>query len=293
MSQLLQIIIIGYNIGMKTIVTHLSPDLDAVTAVWLVKTYFPGWEEAEIAFVPVESTLNNLPPDDDKNIIHVDTGGGKYDHHGTSKKTSASRLVFEQLLEYDCVKKKDRLAIERIVEYVTFIDNFQEVELPEADADIYDFCPHQLIFSIRSLIPDDHKLTEFFTHILVAMLSAMKTKISAEEDIAAGMVFESKWGKTIAMESKNEEAVKLALKKNFMVALRKDPQRGFLKIKINPFIKENMSALFEILIKRDPNAHWSLQGNGHIIINGSSRKPNSVATKLTLNDVIEIIKGIK
>ncbi len=278
---------------MKTIVTHLSPDLDAVTAVWLVKTYFPGWEDAEITFVPVESTLNNLPPDGDKNIIHVDTGGGKYDHHGSSIVTSAARLVFEQLIKYDCLRKKDRLAIERIVDYVTFIDNFREVDLPEADADLYDFCPHQLIFSSRSLIPDDHKLTEFFMQILAAMLSAMKTKISAEEDIAAGMIFESKWGKTVAMESKNEESVKLALKKKFSAALRKDPQRGFLKIKINPKISTDLELLYNELKSRDKSAHWSLQGNKHIIINGSSRKPNSIATKLTISDVIAIMKGIK
>jgi hypothetical protein len=48
---------------MKTIVTHMSVDLDAVTSAWLVRKYFPGWQEAQFAFVPIEQTLNNLPPD--------------------------------------------------------------------------------------------------------------------------------------------------------------------------------------------------------------------------------------
>ena len=29
---------------MKTIVTHHRPDVDAIAAVWLVKTFYIGWE---------------------------------------------------------------------------------------------------------------------------------------------------------------------------------------------------------------------------------------------------------
>jgi hypothetical protein len=36
---------------MRRIITHKSSDLDAVTSVWLLKRFLPGWEEAEIAFV--------------------------------------------------------------------------------------------------------------------------------------------------------------------------------------------------------------------------------------------------
>lgn len=278
---------------MKTVVTHLAPDLDAVAACWLVRKYFPGWDEAAIVFIPVESTLDNKPPDEDPNIIHVDTGGGKFDHHGNHIHTCAAKLVFEHIKKYDYAKKKDIMALERVVEFVTLIDNFREVDLPQADADIYDFCPHQLIFAMRSFIPDDRRLAEVYVDILNAMQAAMKTKISAEEDIQKGFTFSSKWGKSIAMDSKNEEAVKLALKKKYAAAVRKDPQRGYLKIKINPSIKLDLEDLFNVLKSKDPNAHWSLQGNGHIIINGSSRKPNSIATRLQLHDVIAIMTKIK
>jgi len=79
---------------MKLIVTHFSPDLDALTSCWLIKRFLPGWKKAEIKFVAAGSTFNNQPPDLDKNIIHVDTGMGKFDHHQTSNYTCAAKKVF-------------------------------------------------------------------------------------------------------------------------------------------------------------------------------------------------------
>ncbi|HLD24715.1 MAG TPA: hypothetical protein VJB96_02245 [Patescibacteria group bacterium] len=47
---------------MKTIVTHIGPDLDVITSTWLVKTFFPGWEEAEVAFVPAGTNARPAYP---------------------------------------------------------------------------------------------------------------------------------------------------------------------------------------------------------------------------------------
>lgn len=275
---------------MKTIVTHMSPDLDAVTSCWLIKRFLPGWEEADVVFVPVETTWNDKDPDSDPDVIHVDTGHGKFDHHGSQELTSATKLVYLFLNENPYFKKKDALALERIVEYVTQIDNFREVNYPNPGSDIYDFMPHQLIFAMRPLYANDHLLTEKYFEILEGMLIVMKNKLSAEKDLKEGFIFTTKWGKSIAFESKNEESVKLALKHQYDIAVRKDPSRGFLKIKAFPRPELDLSELFALLKKQDKKAHWALQGANHIIINGSSRVPNSVATTLTLANVIAIMK---
>lgn len=275
---------------MKTIVTHISPDLDAVTSVWLIKRFLPDWHEADIVFVPVETTWNDKDPDSDPDVIHVDTGHGKFDHHGSQEITCAAKLVYNFLNENPYFKKKDALALERIVEYVTQIDNFREVNYPNPEADLYDFMPHQLIFGMRPLCANDHELIEQYFVILEGMLIVMKNKLSAENDLKEGFVFTSKWGKSIAFESKNEESVKLALKHKYDVAIKKDPSRGFLKIKSFPGPGHDLAELFAILKNLDKKAHWALQGANHIIINGSSRVPNSVATTLTLAKVIAIMK---
>ncbi|PIP64831.1 hypothetical protein COW96_00400, partial [Candidatus Roizmanbacteria bacterium CG22_combo_CG10-13_8_21_14_all_33_16] len=44
---------------MKIIVTHLTPDLDAITACWLVKNFMPGWKNAEIITIPAGTTYQN------------------------------------------------------------------------------------------------------------------------------------------------------------------------------------------------------------------------------------------
>ncbi|KKP53042.1 MAG: hypothetical protein UR42_C0001G0009 [Candidatus Roizmanbacteria bacterium GW2011_GWA2_33_33] len=111
---------------MKTIVTHLSPDLDAIASVWLIKKYFPDWNNAQIKFVPSGTTLDDQLPDSDKNIIHVDTGMGKFDHHQTNDYTSATKLVYKYLVGRDLIEEKEIKSLEKIVEYVNSTDHFAD-----------------------------------------------------------------------------------------------------------------------------------------------------------------------
>ncbi len=83
----------------KLIVTHMSPDLDAISSSWLIKRYLPEWESADHDFVPAGQTLNGMQPDSDPNVIHVDTGLGRFDHHQLSEKSSATKRVFDYLTE--------------------------------------------------------------------------------------------------------------------------------------------------------------------------------------------------
>ena len=68
---------------MKNIVTHTNPDMDAVSSVWLIKRFLPGWEEARVNFVKsIESTEEkNQKADTNPNELWVDVGRGKLDHH--------------------------------------------------------------------------------------------------------------------------------------------------------------------------------------------------------------------
>jgi len=111
---------------MNTIVTHIGPDLDAITSIWLIKNFLPGWDEAGLAFVPAGKTLNNMDPDSNPEIIHCDTGFGKFDHHQTDEDTCASLLIYEYLANS---RKKD-LALLRLVNVVNDIDHFREVNFP-------------------------------------------------------------------------------------------------------------------------------------------------------------------
>ncbi|MCL5010435.1 MAG: hypothetical protein M1289_02420 [Patescibacteria group bacterium] len=121
---------------MKIVVAHNSPDWDAITSVWLIKRFLPGWEEASVQFVPAGerferdlslgdssllaselatpsagSNIHSLhksksPPSKQviekvggNEVIHVDTGLGPLDHHQTAgENISAASLTLDYVI---------------------------------------------------------------------------------------------------------------------------------------------------------------------------------------------------
>lgn len=277
---------------MKTIVTHLSPDLDAIASVWLIKKYLTGWDSAQIKLVPSGTTLDDQLPDSNKNVIHVDTGLGKFDHHQINEYVSATKLVYKYLLKEDLIDSKDIKPIEKIVEYVNSTDHFAEVFYFEPDSDRYDFMIRQLVDGLKVINREEIKLIEIIFQLLEAVLIVFKNKLSAEDEIKNGFVFQSYLGKSLAIETKNEETIKLALKKGFSLVIRRHPDAGFTRIKTLPDKKLSLKPVYEKIIKIDKKGSWFLHISGHMLLNGSSGNPKLIPTSLSLNKIIEIVKSI-
>lgn len=282
---------------MKTIVTHYNPDLDAITAVWLVKKFLKGWEDAELAFVPAGKTLGEKPPDEDPEIIHVDTGLGKFDHHDTDEDVCAAGLVWEEVrrvTSYE-LRVKDKHfeeAVERLVKVVNEIDHFREVYWPKPDADYYDFNLERILDGWKLLYPGEYlRFVEWGRDCLDGILITFKNKIWAEEEMEKGKIFETKWGKALAVETVNDETIHLAQKKDFVLVARKDPRKGYLRIKAKPDLENDLTAVCEELKEKDPKATWFLHASKHMILNGSAKNPESKPTKLSLDEVVEIIQN--
>lgn len=277
---------------MNTLVTHVSADLDSVASCWLIQKYLPGWQKADLIFIPQQTIVENHPVDAEKNFIYVDTGMGKFDHHQYAKRLSATEVVFKYLCQEELIDKKDLSALERMVEFVTAIDNFNEVYFPEPTADVYDFTLYQLIDGLKVRLKDDLKVTMAIYPFLEAALLIMKNKIRAEKEIDKGLIFTSVWGKTLAIESSNEEVMKLAQKKGITCVIRRDPVRKFIRIKTIPTRKYDLTPLYNKLVKIDPKATWFLHMSKNMLLNGSSTNPKAIPTSLTLQKMIEIVKGI-
>ncbi len=274
---------------MKTIVTHISPDLDAIAACWLIKKFLPHWQHAEIFFVPAGKTFNDLSPDSEPNVVHVDTGMGKFDHHQSDNDTSATKLVFQYLLNDSRIKNKEIPALERIVEFVNLTDNFEEVHFPEPTSDIYDFALHQQIRGLKAKLQSDTKLVEFVFTLLDAELLFFKNKVNAEEEIKKGLVLKTRFGKTLFLESGNSEAIKLGLKSNFALVVQREPSHGYIRIKSLPLKKLNLTNLYIKLLKLDPKATWYLHPSNNIILNGSYSNPKTKPSTLTLKKIIALV----
>lgn len=280
------------NDTVKTIVTHISPDLDAIASSWLIKKYLPEWGDAQMMYVPASTTLNDMDPDSDPDIIHVDTGSGRFDHHQLSGRLSATKLVFDFLVEKHHISKRDREAVGRIVHQVNEIDNFAEATWPDPTNDIYDFGLHQLIFGLKGVESNPEVYVPHIMNMLNGLIIIMKNKISAEAELSQGYIFTTKWGKAIAFESRNEETLRLALKQRYAIAMRRDPHTGFTKIKAFPVPEIDLTALYETLKQKDTKATWHLVGNAHVLLDGSTINPHAKKSNLPLSAILEILKTI-
>ncbi len=276
----------------KTIITHLSPDFDAITASWLIIRYLPGWKNPQIKFIPAGFIDKKPTAHDTADKVYVDTGLGKFDHHQFAQYLSATKRVFDYLVKKKLIPAKDQPAIERIVELVTFIDNFQEVTLPNPTADIYDLSLPQIINGLKAKFQDDHKVFFMVLDLLEGLLITFKNKLNAEIEINSALIFKFKGEKCLAIESKNDEVVTLGQKMGYSLVIRRDPQTGHIRIKARPDKKIDLTSLYHQLKTKDSQATWFLHSSKKMLLNGSKKNPQTKPSHLSLQKIIEIIKKI-
>lgn len=280
------------------IVTHFSPDLDAVTSVWLIRRFFKGlpagrqgWEKAEVKFVPAGKTFENQPVDSNDNVIHVDTGLGKFDHHDGDEDICAARLVLEEL-KVQSLKFKVDDGLERLVDVVNEIDHFREVYWPNPAADFYDFGMVGMLDGWKVMFGNEpEKIVELSLTCLDAIYKQFQNKIWAEKLLEEkGIEFETKWGKGIGVETGNDEIIHTGQKKGFVIVVRKDGKKGYVRIKSLPDEKIDLTKFWEKFKKADPDATWYLHPGKHMILNGTTKNPDMRPTSLTLKEIINLIK---
>lgn len=294
---------------MKIVVTHDSPDLDAATSVWLIKRFLPNWENAVVEFVPAGERYKGMknPPmsviDKTKNdeVIHVDTGLGPLDHHETGDENvcAASRtwdFVKLQSSEFGVQSEKidKRIeAIDRLVRVVVDIDHFKEVFWKEPTADYHEFSLVNILEGLKVQKPNQNDYYMKFLFVaLDALLHEFENRIWAEEEIEKAEKFKISKGKALGLESVNDLAVKLAQKMGYALAIRKDPRKGYTRIKARPDSGIDLTVTCEKLKKMDPNATWFLHASKKMLLNGSVKNPKMRPTTLSLHDIITVLKEI-
>lgn len=305
---------------MKIIVTHASPDWDAITSVWLIKRFLPNWENAKVMYVPAGERIPGSKlqtPDNneehaiekigDDEVIHVDTGMGPLDHHQTG-----DLAVCGATRTWDFVKKQHEAgdkwflkadAIERIVSVVLLDDHFQEVYWGDPAADYHDFSLFGLLDGIKYQKPgDDDFFTVFGMECLDALVYTFENRAWAEKEIKEkGMQFDTRFGKALGVETMNDTILKLAQKMDYIIVIRKDPRSGFVRIKTIPERMDgnntkangvDFTLVSEQLRKMDPDATWFLHVSKKMLLNGTTKNPKMVPTKLSLQQIIDVVQKI-
>lgn len=276
------------------IVTHKNPDPDAICAVWLLKRFYPGLAEAEVKFVNAGETYQNRPVDSDPELVHVDTGFGKFDHHDTQKRTCAAKLVLDFLQKEGKTNfaNNEWETLERLVEVITQDDHFEDCYWPEANDDRYSFWLTPILDGLkRGGQLDDGGLVEFGGKCLDGVFGSLKLKLEAEQELQKkGIEFASAWGLAVGIESKNDEVMKVAQKQGKVLVVRKDPG-GMVRIKAPAKSGVDLSSTYEVLRKMDPHATWFLHASKRMLLNGSYKNPAMVPSRLSLGEIIEVLKG--
>ena len=279
---------------MRIIVTHINPDQDAVSSVWLVKRFFPGWDKSEVKFVPAGKTLDSNPPDNDPEIIHVDTGLGKFDHHTTGDKTVCAAVkVLVEIKEKNYIKEKITVeALEKMTEIVRSVDHAEERSWPDPMSDKWEFLLEMILDGLKTGYGrlQNPELVDFGMTALDGILEAMKEKIKAGAEIAGGVKFNCQWGKSIGVETGNDMVHRLAERMGFSLVAVKDLKRGNVRIYGHPDSQVDLTEIHLAVMAGDREADWFLHASKKLLLNGSRANPSMRPTTLSLSEIIEIIK---
>lgn len=291
----------------------MSPDWDAITSVWLLKKYLSGWQEAEVKFVPAGQKYKNAEPKvkkpgddpvekiDEDVVIHVDTGLGPLDHHQLEDSSvSAASLTWDYVKAkfreaHDNITAEHKEAVSRIVKVVVSIDHFGEVFWHDAASDIYEFSLLGVLEGLKYEKPgQDLGYMKFGITSLNALTAEFENRIWAEGEIREkGVLFNTSFGKGIGFETLNDTVLKLAQKMGYTIVVRKDPRKGYVRIKTLPDKDGkkgiDLTNVYHQLSKMDPEATWFLHVSKKMLLNGTPKNPKMVPSKLTLKEIIKVL----
>lgn len=278
---------------MKTVITHVNPDLDAITSVWLIKKFLPDWQDAKVKFT---QAIDNSDPlvDADPEVLYVDVGRGKLDHHQTADYLSATRLVFDfikQQRKGQVLSPSDQEALQVMVETVTEIDNACDLSWPESKDFRSEFYLHWLLSGLRGTGKTDPQVVKFGFLSLDVILHNLKVRIEAQKEIKQrGKEFETPWGKAVALETGNESTLREGEKVGYVLVIKRNPDKGGIRIYARHDSPVNLKNVFTKLKKIDNDGDWFLHASGRILLN-ESRTKEMKPTKLTLEQVVEVLKN--
>jgi len=283
----------------KLIVTHQNPDVDAICGIWQLQRFDKEiYQTAQISFVPAGNQVSDQQLSDlnitSQEVIHVDTGNIDFDHHDENHAgQSSSLLIYLYLIDkYDHLK--DDQALKRMVEFANRTDQFDSYHWPEPTNDRYMFMIENILNGYKlGGHGDDHDLVRLGSECLDGTYSMLKITVEAEKEIGLGKEFKSKWGKSLALSSSNDSAIKLAQKMGYNIAVRKDPDEGNIRIKAAPLPQIDLTPVYKAIVDLDKKGTWYFHPGRHMLLNGSKKHQGQKPSPLSLDQVIEIIKSIK
>ena len=186
-----------------------------------------------------------------------------------------------------------------MIKFVVGVDHFQEIFRPEPLADYQDFSVVNILDGLKLEKPgQDEFFVDFISDCLDALLHDFENKVWSEREIKSNSTeFDTKWGKGLGLETINDSVIKMAQLMGYVVVVRRDPRKGYVRIKARPNTPGeekgiDLTNVYEKLSKIDPQATWFLHVSKKMLLNGTPKNPKMKPTKMSLNAIIEVLKTI-
>ncbi|MBI4130300.1 hypothetical protein HY468_03225, partial [Candidatus Roizmanbacteria bacterium] len=244
---------------------------------------------------------------------HVDTGMGELDHHQDDRDTCAAKLVFEHVLKNKNsklsakgrsasggktqnskieIKHFQKEALERLVAVVNDIDHFRQVYYPEPTADYHQFSLVDILDGLHLVYngrgSGDIQVVEHGMSALDAIYRVLQNKVHAEKELEGSEKMEvtSPLGKIVGFLTGNDAVLDMAQKMGYSIVVRKDPKKGYVRIKALPEKGIDLTKTYELLKMKDPHATWFLHSSKAMLLNGSTKNPTMRPTTLNLETIL-------
>jgi hypothetical protein len=271
----------------KVLVTHVRPHLDDIAGIWLFQKYLPGWKDARVHFIPTTNKggkpYGGKPVDTDPNIFHIGIGRGKFDEHKGNIGESAATLIHQEIKRKKQLPKTliERKALERVIEYVLEGDLGQRHGLPGW---AYEFG------TVIMWIPDSKERTRAGIVMLDALLSFFEDYEKLSKDWKKKKIFKTQWGRGVGIISDKRATIRI-YDEGYVLAAQVDPKRGYRSIRAHANSRVDLTAAYKKAIALEPKADWYLHHSKRMLICGSEVAPQSIRSRLTLEQLIDLVKA--
>lgn len=277
----------------KLLITHINPHLDDIAAIWLFKKFHPEFKEAGIEFISgakTDATWKGEPVDSDPEVIHFGIGKGKYDEHKGDIGECATSLLWNDIKSRNLAPKDEveLKAYEEMVEWNRLLDIAKFPDLPYGEFTVPSF-----IRPTSGKKEDCLKAQNLGEEILDRILKVLVKKNLLKREWGSRVEFDSFLGKGVGIE--HEEATRgivrdLGEGKYALYILRRPQSKS-----VEYFTDREDGDLTRIYIKLreiDSKAGWFFHHAKRMILCGAKTAPDSVPSKLTFKELIEVAKSV-
>ncbi|HEY1014816.1 MAG TPA: hypothetical protein VGE07_19045 [Herpetosiphonaceae bacterium] len=250
---------------------HLWPDLDCLAGLWMLRRW-GGHAAAPLRFVPAGTRVPGEQP-----WVHVDTGGGPFDHHDSADRSLSSAELVRRAI------RPDDWALEQLAAAVTADDQAQAGDSGPLRA-------RELIAGLNLRFPGEpEQVLLAIEPCFEAWYAAAGQREEQRRAFADRIEFDTPWGLGVAVESAAGVSSRDAYGMGAVLFAYRDAHGMGVAAQARSAV--DLSAAYATLRRIDPGADWYLHPGRRLLLCGSAKAPPRAPSALSLDELIDVLSA--